>query len=101
MGKNDWKLQGSCVNYDVNLFFDKYEENEQLRPAIEKICSECPVARTCFAVGISQKEYGVWGGVYLEKGKISREFGRHKSREDWAETWKNLTVDKKQEQEKK
>lgn len=95
MDKNAWKDKGSCVNYDVNLFFDKYEENESLRPAIEKICSECPVAKTCFAVGISQKEYGVWGGVYLEKGKISREFGKHRSKENWADTWKNLTMDKK------
>ena len=67
MGKNDWKLNAACLNYDVNLFFDKYEENEQLRPAIDNICSGCPIARTCFAVGISQKEYGVWGGIYLEK----------------------------------
>ena len=95
MDKNAWKDKGSCVNYDVNLFFDKYEENESLRPAIDKICRECPVAKTCFAVGISQKEYGVWGGVYLEKGKISREFGSHRSKEDWAEAWKNLTMDKK------
>jgi hypothetical protein len=95
MDKHSWKNNGKCVNYDVNLFFDKYEENEQLRPAIESLCSGCPVARTCFAIGVSQKEYGVWGGVYLEKGKISREFGRHKTREQWAETWKALTTDKK------
>jgi len=94
MDKNAWKDQGSCVNYDVNLFFDTYEENEKIRPAIEKLCSECPVARTCFAVGISQKEYGVWGGIYLEKGKISREFGKHRNKEDWAQTWKYLTTDK-------
>jgi len=48
----------------------------------------------CFAVGISEKSYGVWGGVYLDKGKISREFNNHKSKEDWAETWKYLTMDK-------
>lgn len=91
--KHSWKNNAKCLNYDVNLFFDKYEEEEKLRPAIEKICSECPVARTCFAVGISQKEWGVWGGVYLENGKISREFGRHRSKQDWAETWKSLTTD--------
>lgn len=91
--KHSWKDKGSCVNYDVNLFFEKYEENENLRPAIDKLCSDCPVARICFAVGVSQKEYGVWGGVYLEKGKISREFGRHRSKEDWATTWKGLTTD--------
>lgn len=94
MDKNAWKDKGSCVNYDVNLFFDKYEENEQLRPAIEALCSECPVARTCFAVGISQKEYGIWGGIYLEKGKVSRELGKHRSKSDWANTWKYLTTDK-------
>jgi hypothetical protein len=92
--KNAWKDEASCLNYDVNVFFDKYEESESFRPAVDKICSDCPVAKMCFAVGISQKEYGVWGGVYLEKGKISREFGRHKSTKDWAETWKYLTMDK-------
>lgn len=94
MNRHDWKYKGKCLDYDVNLFFDKYEEDEQLRPAIDKLCASCPVARQCFAVGVSQKEYGVWGGVYLEKGKISREFGRHRSKEDWAETWKNLTIEK-------
>ena len=94
MDKNSWKDKGACVNYDVNLFFDKYEENEQLRPAVENICNECPVMRTCFAVGISQKEYGVWGGIYLEKGKLSREFNNHKSKADWAQAWKRLTLDR-------
>lgn len=94
MDKNAWKDEASCLNYDVNVFFDKYEESESFRPAVDKICADCPVAKMCFAVGISQKEYGVWGGVYLEKGKISREFGRHKSKKDWAETWKYLTMDK-------
>ena len=91
---NKWKSQASCLNYDVNIFFDRYEEVEASRPAVEKICAECPVAKICFATGISQKEYGVWGGVYLEKGKVSREFSRHRSKADWAETWKNLTTEK-------
>lgn len=90
---NRWKESAACKNYDVNLFFDKYEENESLRPAIEKICSECPVAKVCFAVGVSQKEYGIWGGVYLENGKVSREFSRHKNKQAWASTWKYLTND--------
>jgi hypothetical protein len=51
--------------------------------------------KQCFAVGISQKEWGVWGGVYMENGKISREFNRHRTREQWGETWKNLTIDRK------
>lgn len=94
MSKEDWKYDGLCVGYDTNLFFDKYEENEKLRPAIDKLCSTCPVARICFAVGVSNKEWGVWGGIYLENGKISKEFGSHRSKEDWADTWQYLTMDK-------
>ena len=93
MDKHKWKEKASCIDFDTNLFFEKYEEDENLRPAIESICEECPVRRQCFAVGISQKEYGVWGGIYLDNGKISREFAKHRSKEDWANTWKRLTND--------
>lgn len=93
MDKHEWEKKASCLNYDVNIFFDRYEEQEEARTAIESICASCPVAKICFATGISQKEYGVWGGVYLEKGKVSREFSRHKTKADWANTWKFLTTD--------
>ena len=91
MNRNEWKDEASCLGLETNLFFDEYEDNEEIRPAIDKICSGCPVAKQCFAVGISQKEWGVWGGIYLEKGKVSREFNRTKSKGDWANTWLNLT----------
>lgn len=96
MNKNEWKDGGSCRDYDTNLFFDKYEEDEALRPAIDKLCGSCPMARQCFAVGLSQKEWGVWGGVYFENGKISREYNKHRSRTDWATTWSYLTTDTKE-----
>lgn len=91
--KNDWKDEGSCRNYDTNFFFDKYEEDIPLRSAIDQLCHECPLVRHCFAVGISQKEWGVWGGVYLENGGISKEFNKHRTKPQWAEKWKNLTMD--------
>jgi hypothetical protein len=93
VNRDEWKDDASCKGFDFNLFFDKYEEDLQLRPAIDELCSGCPVARQCFAVAISQKGWGVHGGVYLENGKISREFNRHKSKQDWAETWQYLTTD--------
>jgi hypothetical protein len=46
----------------------------------------------CFAVGVSQKEWGVWGGVYLENGDLSKEFSKHKTSNDWAKTWQYLTM---------
>lgn len=91
--KNEWEKSAACQGLDTNLFFDKYEEDTTLRPAIDEICLLCPVARECFAVAVSQKAWGVRGGVYLENGRISREFNRHKSKADWAEVWKNLTND--------
>ena len=93
MQSEDWKKQARCEGYDTNLFFDKYEEDLDLRVGIDNLCAGCPVARLCFATGVSQKAWGVWGGVYLENGKISREFNKHRSKADWAETWKNLTND--------
>lgn len=93
MHKNRWKDLGSCIDYDPNIFFDKYEEDESLRLAIDELCSKCPVSRRCFAVGVSSKEWGVWGGVYLEDGLLSKEFNSHKSKTDWAETWKYLTME--------
>jgi hypothetical protein len=98
MDRQRWKELASCLDYDTNLFFDKYEDNEALRPAIEKVCESCPVQKQCFAVGVSQKEWGVWGGIFLESGKISREFGRHKTKADWAKTWQNLVIDSEDNQ---
>lgn len=95
MDKHSWKDDAACKGFETDIFFDKYEESEKLRPGIEKICHGCPVIKQCFAVGVTQKEWGVWGGIYLEGGRISREFGKHKTREDWAETWQHLTIDKK------
>lgn len=94
MDKHAWKDEAICRDYDVNFFFDKYEEDDSLRPAIDSLCARCPVARQCFAVGVSQKEWGIWGGIYIENGKISREFNKHRSKANWAETWQYLTMDK-------
>ena len=94
MPNENWKDEGLCVGDDVNLFFEKYEEDVEVRKEIDSLCSICPMARICFATGISQKAYGVWGGVYLDKGKVSREYNKHKTKQDWADTWQFITTDK-------
>jgi hypothetical protein len=88
-----WKDEASCLNLETNLYFEEYEDNVDLRNGIDSICMQCPVRKTCFANGISGKEWGVWGGVYLEGGEISREFNRHKSKSDWSNTWQALTME--------
>jgi hypothetical protein len=88
-----WKDDSACLGMETNDFFDNYEEQPEIRAEIDSICKECPVRRICFANGISGKNTGVWGGVYLEQGDISREFNRHKTKQDWANTWQALTTE--------
>jgi hypothetical protein len=94
MKQHKWKDDADCLDYDNNLFFDKYEDDVKLRTAIDSLCKGCPQAKICFANGISGKEWGVWGGIYLEGGEVSKEFNNHKTKKDWAETWQSLTMDK-------
>jgi hypothetical protein len=63
-----------CLNMDTNLFFDQYEENPEVSKKVDLLCIKCPAQRQCLAYGVSNAEWGVWGGVYLEGGKISKEF---------------------------
>jgi hypothetical protein len=95
MKQHLWKDNGACFDSDTNLFFDKYEDNENLRTSIDSLCRSCPVQKICFANGVSGKEWGVWGGIYLENGEISREFSRHRTKEQWGEMWKSLTMESK------
>lgn len=93
MHKLKWKDDASCIDYDTNIFFEKYEDEIALRPAIDKLCMSCPVSKTCFAVGVSSKEYGVWGGIYLEAGNISKEFNNHKTQDIWGQIWQQMSFE--------
>ena len=93
ISRDKWKDKAKCAKFDTNLFFDDYEEDLELRSDIDELCSGCPVARQCFAIGVSQKSWGVWGGIYLEDGEISKEFNRHKTKANWGKTWQKLTND--------
>lgn len=94
MQDNSWKSKALCLGEDTNDFFDTYEEDIDSRSLIDNICMECPVRNICFASGVSGKETGVWGGIYLDQGEISREFNRHKTKQDWGRTWQALTTEK-------
>lgn len=89
-----WKDKAECLGMDTNLFFDKYEEDDHLANSIDHLCQRCPVIKECFAWGISNKEWGVWGGVYIKDGKIDKEFNRHKTKNGWANSWESLTMER-------
>jgi len=90
-----WRDNAKCLGMDTNIFFDKYEDDQSIAKSIDSLCRSCKVNKTCFAVGVSQKEWGVWGGVYLKDGKIDKEFNAHKNRDNWSDTWESLTMEVK------
>jgi hypothetical protein len=90
-----WHNDASCLGMDVELFFDKYEENPDIRAAIDLKCMSCPVRKQCFAVGVSLKDWGVHGGVYLKDGVPDKEFNDHKTKNDWYNIWESLTMEMK------
>ena len=94
MGRSDWSLEAKCLNLDTDLFFDKYENDEGIRKAVDSLCKMCPVQRECMANAVSRQEYGVWGGVYFENGKISKEFNSHKKHDDWFSVWLSASMEK-------
>jgi len=93
MKQHLWKDDATCLGLNTNLYFDQYEEDVNTRTIVDAMCKVCPVAKICFAVGITGKEWGIWGGVYLEGGDISREFNSHRSKQDWSDTWQSLTME--------
>ena len=95
MSRSDWTKNSLCLNLDTNFFFDKYEENVDIRSGVDSLCKKCPAQRECLANAVSRQEWGVWGGVYFEKGKISKEFNSHKNKEDWFDIWSSLTMESK------
>lgn len=82
---NWWHL-ALCRGMDTNLFFDKYETDINTAKGIDEACMSCPVIKICYQQGVSNNEYGVWGGVYLNAGSIDKTRNMHKS----ADTWKRL-----------
>jgi hypothetical protein len=90
---SNWRDLAKCLHMDTNLFFDMYEEDKKLAATIDKLCQSCPSNRECFAVGVSNKEWGVHGGVYLRDGTIDKEFNAHKTKQDWFDTWQALTME--------
>ena len=96
MKSHKWKDRALCLGQETNSFFEKYEEGSiEYKANMDQLCLNCPVLKTCFAVGVSGKEYGLWGGIYLEEGEPSKEFNSHKTKESWATHWQALTLENK------
>ena len=90
-----WEDLGACRNWPktkdmLDVFFDRYEEDDAIAQATDSLCQGCPVIKQCYAYGVKNELVGVWGGVYLTDGEIDGKINRHKTDEDWN-VWTNLT----------
>lgn len=87
-----WADGSNCIGMDSELFFEAYEQSTAAKIAVDIICNTCPLQRECLSVGVARKEWGVWGGIYLEDGEISEEHNAHKTPDDWNDLWMRLTT---------
>lgn len=79
----DWHSLAVCRGMDVNLFYEKYENDVEVAKNIDEACLSCPVSKFCYKNGVDNNEYGVWGGVYLNSGSIDKARNAHKTQETW------------------
>lgn len=75
-----WEDLALCQNSPIDWFFKDYETDTTHAQQVDEMCLACPVSGACFKKG-SGNESGVWGGFYLEKGKIDKARNAHKTSE--------------------
>jgi len=78
-----WQDLAACLGMDTDLFFDKYESDIPMAKAVDECCLSCPVRKMCYEAGVTNTEYGVWGGVYLTLGKNDKLKNAHKTKQTW------------------
>lgn len=82
-----WQQLAACrgitTSPETDFFFDKYESDPVVAEQVDQMCLHCPVAIECFMAGKSGKEFGVWGGVYMDLGRPDKKYNAHKTPEIW------------------
>jgi hypothetical protein len=79
-----WYHLAACKNMRINWFYDDYENDKILAAATDEVCIACPVAKQCLKEGVSTKEFGVRGGVFLDLGRVDKQINSHKTKETWS-----------------
>ena len=79
----NWFDLALCLGMDTNLFFDKYESDISIAKNIDQACLSCPVRKICYDAGVENKDYGVWGGIYLSSGEVDKVRNAHKTKDIW------------------
>jgi hypothetical protein len=79
-----WYHLAACKNMSINWFYDDYENDKILAAATDEVCIACPVSKQCLKEGVSTKEFGVRGGIFLDLGRVDKQLNSHKTKETWS-----------------
>lgn len=80
-----WYHVTVCDGMDIRYFYDYYESDPVLAETMDSLCMSCPVRKMCLREGVENKEYGLWGGVYLNNGITDAAKNSHKTEEVWSD----------------
>ena len=74
-GPEGWRRRGVCNGMDPATF---YPESGESPKDAQRVCSTCPLKKTCLLESLrTQEHYGVWGGLTeRERRKLQRALGR-------------------------
>lgn len=78
-----WEDLAACQFAPIEEFYEAYEEDVIVARNSDARCFSCPVQRECLTRGVENKEWGLWGGVFLSNGVVDTNRNEHKSEEDW------------------
>lgn len=81
----EWRKNAECLNLDLELFFDDYEDHEETAEFVDSVCHSCPVRRECLQYAVDNDATGVWGAMYLMLGSYSRSRNTHKNKQQMRE----------------
>jgi hypothetical protein len=76
---------GITTDPKFDWFYDLYEVDKEVAKQVDQICLHCPVIKMCHSEGVKNKEKGVWGGIYMDLGRIDKQNNSHKTPEIWKQ----------------
>lgn len=87
----EWQDLALCRgSMETNWFYDEYD-NESVSHMVDEACLSCPVMKQCLQQGIDNKEWGVWGGIYLTSGQKDDNKNKFKTPETWKRIQKRMS----------
>lgn len=86
-----WYNLAVCQGMKLKWFYEDYEADPVFATTMDSICMSCPVRALCLREAVERGETGLWGGVYLDKGKTDTAKNAHKTKETWDKIKESLT----------